>query len=324
MKLFTFRSEKLKARATFCFIAAVTVSLTIYASVIRPPNNFPTGAIITIPEGVSISAAGTVLKEQHVIYAPIMFRVFVMLLGDGVGVRAGSYVFAHPLSVFGIASRITQGVYGISPMRITIPEGSSTREIANILSIAFPGFDSVRFRTLASKEEGYLFPDTYFFLPNVSPETVISVMRDNFDTHIQTIQLQITASGRTVSDLIVMASILEKEARKTDTRRTIAGILWHRIAINMPLQVDAVFGYIYDRNTFHPSGDVLDANSPYNTYTHRGLPPGPIDNPGLDSIIAAATPIKTPYLYYLTDKNGIMRYATTFEQHKQNKALYLN
>ena len=91
----------------------------------------------------------------------------------------------------------------------------------------------------------------------------------------------------------------------------------------MSLQVDAVFGYIFNRETYSPSYEDLKVDSPYNTYTHTGLPPGPINNPGLDSLKAAITPIKTNYLYYLTDKNGVMHYATTYAEHQSNQRKYL-
>ena len=116
-----------------------------------------------------------------------------------------------------------------------------------------------------------------------------------------------------------MASILEKEARKLETRKVIAGILWKRIEIGMPLQVDAVFGYIHATSTYSPTFEDLEVDSPYNTYTNRGLPPGPIGNPGLESIRAALEPTKTPYLYYLTGKDGFMYYAKTFDQHVANR-----
>ncbi len=102
-----------------------------------------------------------------------------------------------------------------------------------------------------------------------------------------------------------------------------AGLINNRLKLGMPLQVDAVFGYIYGRDTYSPSLTDLKVNSPYNSYTHKELPPGPIDNPGLDSIDAAIHPTKTGYLYYLTDKNGVMHYATTFAQHQANQQKYL-
>ena len=116
---------------------------------------------------------------------------------------------------------------------------------------------------------------------------------------------------------------MEEEGRTTDVRRTIAGILWKRLDMGMPLQVDAAFLYINGKTTFQLATSDLTVASPYNTYLNKGLPPTPITNPGLDAISATVTPIKTPYLYYLTDKNGVMHYAATYDGHLANKEKYL-
>ena len=121
-----------------------------------------------------------------------------------------------------------------------------------------------------------------------------------------------------------MASLVEKEARTDANRRIVAGVLWNRLALGMPLQVDAVFGYIFDRDTYSPSFEDLKVDSPYNTYTHKGLPPGPISNPGLESIYAALYPTKTNYLYYLTGRDTLMHYAKTYAEHQANRRKYLD
>jgi UPF0755 protein len=102
----------------------------------------------------------------------------------------------------------------------------------------------------------------------------------------------------------------------------VSGILWNRIALKMPLQVDAVFGYIFNRATYSPSSTDLKVDSPYNVYRHTGLPPGPIDNPGLDSLDAAAHPAETDYLYYMSDANGVLHFAKTFADHQANLRKY--
>lgn len=103
----------------------------------------------------------------------------------------------------------------------------------------------------------------------------------------------------------------------------VAGILYNRLKLGMPLQVDAVFGYIFGRDTYSPSFADLKVDSPYNTYTHKGFPPGPIANPGFDSLQAALHPAKTKYLYYLTGKDNLMHYATTYAGHQANQKRYL-
>ena len=121
-----------------------------------------------------------------------------------------------------------------------------------------------------------------------------------------------------------MASIIEKEVITHEDMKTVSGVLWKRIAIGMPLQVDAVFPYIMGKNTFELTREDLQFDSPYNTYKYKGLPPGPINNPGLDSILAAATPAKTKYVYFLSDKDGNFHYAVSYAQHLANKKKYLD
>ena len=204
-----------------------------------------------------------------------------------------------------------------------IPEGSSTKEIATILGKILPDFAKEKFITEAQGKEGYLFPDTYYFPPNIKPDAVIEAMEKNFNEKIISLNEQISAFGKPMKEIIIMASLLEEEARKLETKQMIADILWRRLKMDMPLQVDASFQYVNGKNTFTLSLDDLKIDSPYNTYLYKGLPPTPITNPGLDSIIAAVTPTTSKYLYFLTDKNGNMRYAVTHDEHVVNKEKYL-
>jgi len=195
--------------------------------------------------------------------------------------------------------------------------------MANLLKEKFPKFDEEKFLKIAQAEEGFLFPDTYYFLPSVTPQSVISTMKDNFHKKIEEISEKIDNFGKDIKEIVIMASILEKEARTLDSKRMIAGILWKRIEIDMPLQVDAVFPYIIGKNTYQLSLEDLKVDSPYNTYTNKGLPIGPIANPSLWSLLATVTPIESDYLFYLSDQSGNMYYGVDFEQHKSNKRLHL-
>jgi UPF0755 protein len=302
-------------------ILGAVLGLMCYALFIKAPFAFPSGTLVPIAEGMTVQEAGESLRAQNVLHSPLVFRVFVELLGGAGGVRAGEYVFSHKLPVFAVAWRMTRGDFGLTPAAVTIPEGSSSYEIAALLSARFPGFDAERFLDLAKAEEGYLFPDTYFFLQNVSSETVVATMRRTFDTRIMELESELASSTYPLADALIMASLLEKEARTSETRRAIAGILWKRIEMGMPLQVDAVFGYIAGTSTFHPSFGDLEVESPYNTYRNKGLPPGPIGNPGLSAIRDAISPVESEYLFYLTDEEGVMHYARTFEEHKRNKGV---
>ena len=222
-----------------------------------------------------------------------------------------------------VALRITTSDHRLEPVRVTVQEGLSVIEIAEIFEESLPEFDKTAFVLEARDKEGYLFPDTYLFLPNVTPGEIIAIMQDNFERKFKTIEDRVGEFGKTPEQVVVMASLLEREARTLETRRMISGILWQRYTIGMALQVDAVFEYINGKNTYELNLKDLEIDSPYNTYRYAGLPPGPIANPSLDSLIAAVTPIKSNYLFYLNDSEGVMHYAATHDEHVLNKEKYL-
>jgi UPF0755 protein len=148
-------------------------------------------------------------------------------------------------------------------------------------------------------------------------------MEDNFNLKIKSISEDLAKTKRKLRDIIIMASIIEEEAKDEISRKIVSGILWRRIDIGMALQVDASFLYVNGKKTHDLTLEDLAIDSPYNTYKYAGLPPGAITNPGIDSILAAVYPTKNPYLYYLTGTDGKMYYAKSFEEHIENKRQYL-
>jgi UPF0755 protein len=262
-------------------------------------------AVLKVHSGESVTNVSEELLERKVVRSAFVFKVFASLFG---GVQAGWYDVSVPQNAVLLAWRMARGDTGLTPRRVTIPEGATVREISGLLGIEVP-----------SKEEGYLFPDTYYFLPGTPVEQIVARMHERYEEVIDPLRPEIKESGHTEHDILVMASLLEKEGRLPETRRMIAGILWKRLTLGMPLQVDAVFGYIKGTATYSPTLDDLKIDSPYNTYLYTGLPPGPINNPGLEALKAALEPTKSPYLYYLTGKDGTMHYARTFDEHIANK-----
>ena len=243
------------------------------------------------------------------------------LTGADRSVHAGTYYFARPLTMFTIARRIEAGERGVESIRVTLTEGMTAREMGETLEEALPDFAADTFTELAKPFEGYLFPDTYFIDPGTTPEVVVELLQSTFEEKTDELR---AAAGSSFDDAVILASLIEKEADTAEDRRIVSGILWNRLEIGMPLQVDAVFGYILGRSGYAPNGDDLEIDSPYNTYTNPGLPPGPIANPGLDAIAAAINPAETEYFYYLTGRDGLMYYAETFDAHKENRELYLD
>lgn len=295
----------------------------VWAGLASAPADFASPRIVTVEQGATLKSEAQALKDAHVVRFGTLFTFAAIILGGEKGLIAGDYYFAAPQNVFTIAARLTGGNYDLDPVRVTIPEGATIQEIGQILSQKLITFDAARFYALTEGKEGYLFPDTYYFLPTEKPETVINSMESNFYRRIETLRPAIESSGRSLHDLITMASLLEEEARTPTTRRLISGILWKRIELGMRLQVDAVFPYILGKNTFEVTLADLKVDSPYNTYLYAGLPLGPISNPGLVSIEAAARPTASPYLFYLSDLSGGMHYSRTYEEHLRKKRLYL-
>lgn len=287
------------------------------------PTDFPTGNRVHIPQGISAPAIAQLLADERIIAHPSLFRFFLRFSGTSNKVQAGTYRFQSPQNLVMIMYRLVAGAYDIPPARVTFPEGTSVREMAAMLASALPEIQTTDFLKEAKPYEGYLFPDTYVFSPSSDVASLIKILRENFNTRTATLQDEVSASGYSLSDIVILASIIEKEARTDPNRRMVAGILFNRLELGMPLQVDAVFGYIFGRDTYSPSFVDLAVDSPYNTYTHTGLPPGPINNPGLDSLKAVLSPAKTDYLYYLTGKDGQMHYAKTYAGHLANQRTYL-
>lgn len=306
--------------AVFAFVVLlVGCRLTL-----APPPDFSPGSTVVIARGASASLVAQTLADAHIIAHPELLRIVLHLSGSSTEVQAGMYRFNAPENLLTVAYRLITGAYGIPPVRVTLPEGMSAREMAERIADEYPSISASDFLAAGQSYEGYLFPDTYFFPPSADAASIVKAMRANFNARTSSLSEEIRLSGRSFSDVVILASLIEKEARTSASRRIVAGILFNRLKLGMPLQVDAVFGYIYGRDTYSPSAADLTVKSPYNTYTHIGLPPGPINNPGLDSINAVLHPTKTAYLYYLVGKDGLMHYATTHAGHQANRKKYLD
>ena len=295
----------------------------VYLFVIRPPDTFPINTLVSVPEGLSLSDVAANLQSEGVVRSGLALRVLVSVMGRERAVHAGDYLFKEPRGVFAIARALSIGQYGLEPFRIRIHEGAMTKEMALIFSRQLERFNADDFLKDAGPQEGYLFPDTYFFMPNATEKTVIQAMRQNFDQHVQEIAPQIASSSHSLADIVTMASIVEREARDPADRRMIAGVLWNRLAKGMALQVDVTFLYTIGKGTFQLTMKDLTSDSPYNTYRYKGLPPTPIGSPSLDSLLAAAQPTKNDYLYYLADSHGVTHFSKTYQEHVRKKRLYL-
>jgi len=275
--------------------------LFLYFLLFSAPKDFKAQTTINIKEGASLRSISSDMERDEIIRSRVLFETFVILLGDEKKIEAGDYFFEKKLSVFEVARRVSKGEKNLAPVRVTIPEGFTTAEISEAFSARLANFDKENFASLTKDKEGYLFPDTYFFLTTDDEESVFASLSQNFEEKIKLLEIEIKKSGKTEREIMIMASLVEGEAKGDKDREYISGILWKRLKIGMPLQVDVA----------------------PDTYKTKGLPKNPINNPGLKSIKAAIYPKASSYLYYLHDKNGNIHYASNFEQHKINIQKYL-
>lgn len=319
----------IKKIRTFIFSHQLEILLILFGIILfvwvfltSAPLKFKENTLFTIEEGQSLKQVGNNLKDSNLIASQSLFNSVAILTGKEDKIIAGEYLISEPLSVFEILNRITKGEYGIGVQSITLKEGFTNSEIAFTLSQTFPKFNREKFDELTLGLEGYLFPDTYFLPENADTDLILEVLLEIFNSKMYLVEDELNRSPYTLYEIITMASIVEKEATK-ESRQEVANILWKRIEIDMPLQVDATFVYERGLGTFDLTLDDLAEDTPYNTYINKGLPPTPIANPGLESIKAAANPKPTDNLFFLTGHDGEMYYAKTFEEHKRNKELHL-
>ncbi len=308
------------AKLAGLLLAALGVFLYV---LFAPARNFPVAGVFKVEKGDSLTAVASELRVKGFIRSRSLFKLVVLVAGEQENLQAGDYFFERPLSLVGVARRIGNGNFGIETLKVTIPEGYNVRQIGEHFEKM--GISAKQeFLKIAASEEGFLFPDTYFFFKNSAPEELTDRMKKNFERKITSdILAEISRQGKTLREIIIMASLLEEEAKTAEDRKIVAGILWKRLAAGAALQVDATLAYITGRTSRELTNADLKLNSPYNTYRYPGLPVGPISSPGLEAIDASLHPAPSPYWYYLSDKGGNIHYAKTFEEHKQNRFKYL-
>ena len=292
-------------------------------TLIQPPENFPQNEYIEIEEGSSINEIAAKLKGAGLIRSESVFYGVLVLFYDPTNIKASTYRFNEPLSVFALAERLSEGDFGVALKRFVHYEGERTRDVARRAEEVLEGFDAERFIALAANDQGKLFPDTYLLPEHFTAEELHTLMLENYESRIGQLRPAIEASPFTEHEVLTLASILEREANSRESMRIVSGILQDRLKIGMPLQVDAVFEFIHDKPGTELTKEDLQVDSPYNTYINPGLPPGPIGNPGLTAIEAVLRPEPSPYLYYLTAPDGTFYYATTYDQHQDNINAYL-
>jgi UPF0755 protein len=277
--------------------------------------------IVVIEKGWGSDEIAQKLKDEEIIKNKWFFVFYVWFRNYNKSLQAGEYLLTPEMNVFEVAQIIVKGKTTPNWVRVTVLEGWTNARITQHLinlGVIKPTEEIPR------ELEGHLFPDTYYFYKNSSVEGVIKKMRDNFDQHItKEIKEDIKKQGKTLYDILIMASILEKELITYEDKRIASGIFWRRINDNFPLQSCATVAYILGINKARYTYRDILTPSPYNTYLNTGLPPTPLNNPGLYSIKAAVYPIETDYYFFLSDpKTSKTIFSGTAQEHNQNKARY--
>lgn len=324
-----FPELKLKSfRTIAAIVAIVLLFLSIYFLF------FPmraSGKEFVVREGEGLYRIADNLKKAGLIKSKLVFIFYVKAIGEEKGLKVGRYLFTDTVSLVKTASVLINGLSEDNNIKVVIPEGFNIWEIDRALAEAGVS-TSGDFARKFYQDEGYLFPDTYRFKKD---EDADIKMKDNF--RVKTIGILTGLNESKKREVVIIASILEKEAKTEKDMRLISGIIRSRIAKGMLLQIDATVSYgaclrksletnfvrLCDVSQIGVANEIKVA-SEFNSYLQKGLPPAPISNPGLVALSAAVNPQKSAYLYYLSTRSGDeIIYAKTPQEHAQNRKKYL-
>ncbi len=279
---------------------------------------------VVIPYGLSINQIADKLHQQGIILHPWEFTILAKILNKDKNVKAGFYRLRKRTPALFLLGTLIRG--SREYMALTIPEGFQSRDIGQLLArneiMKVEEFQALVTDTVLIREfdikanslEGYLFPDTYYLDPRIDKREIIKMMVRNFFKNIKELKLD-----DSLQIFLIMASIVEKEARLDEERPIIASIFWNRLRMNRPIESCATVLYAIGQTKPKLTEADLKINSPYNTYRILGLPPGPICSPGLKSITAARYPEVTDYLYFVARGDGSHIFSKTFQQHLEAK-----
>ena len=324
----------------------------LYSEIFSAPAQYADKVTFEIEKGESVSLVAEKLEEKHIIRSAWFFKKYLSFRKLDTEIREGEFVVESPITlarVINILANPTQ-----AETTVTILPGWDLREIADYFEkqgivsstdfLAVVGQSAYNYKVereiapvvegdwkiMADKPnfvsyDGYLAPDTYRIFKNATIEEIVQKLIDERESQFtDQMYSDIEKSGRTVFEVLTMASILEREVRSSEDKKIVADLFWRRYDQNWALQADSTVHYAVNKK-----GDVFttaedrDSLSPWNTYRYPGLPLGPISTPNIDSIMAAIYPENNDYWYFLTDDKGVVIYGKTLEEHNTNRLKYL-
>ena len=304
-------------------------ALSLYAwrslnTPIAPPNG---SVVVTVQPGANFQSIVVQMHRAGVLEQPELLRLWARYHGVDRRVRSGEYRIARPVSPLDLLDLFQSPSHALR--WVTIPEGLTASQVGDLLAEnGFGGRDvfasAMRDPELlrdnhlpAGGVEGFLFPDTYAFEWAMDPSTVIGAMVKRYRQQSSELEQRRIAAGLSELEMVTLASVIEKETGRDDERALISGVFHNRLRTGMPLQSDPTVMYGIGLVGGRLTRDHLADPSPYNTYLHRGLPPGPIANPGREALAAAVDPARTEALYFVSRNDGSHEFSTSLDEHNR-------
>jgi UPF0755 protein len=328
----------IKKIITFLILIAI-ILLIWFWQVLYTGNSVDGGRQFTIEAGQGVNEISQNLYEQDLIKNKFIFETWIWVKKAQSNVLAGDYVFPGDISISRLITTILNGP-DINDGSVTLVEGWDRNMMAKYLekqnidseeflrissdaSIWASIYDFLEEAPSESTLEGFIFPDTYFINSDTSAEDLVIKTLNNFNQKIFRFREEVIKQDTNFFEVVTLASIIEREVPNSEDKKMIADIFLKRLEIGMALQSDATINFVTGKGMTQPTYADLEIDSPYNTYKHAGLPPGPISSPGEDSIEAVLYPTSNPYYFFLTSHEGEVIYSKTYEEHLDNKAIYL-
>lgn len=319
-------------RKTFLTIALVftllTVFLAFYLYLIYTVPYLERREVVEVPKGLGVREVAFRLEESRVIKSKEVFILFVLLKGAENRIKAGEYEFQPGDSMARVIEKLTKG--DVMVRRVTIPEGLTVDQIGGLLEAngvmskeeflkkaKSTEFSRRLIGNPVSSLEGYLFPDTYSYTKGITPEELIGMMVSRFKEVYLSLKERSGNPGLTDHEVVTLASIIEKETGNPSERPLISAVFHNRLKLGMRLESDptVIYGMGDDFDGNLRKEDLRNEASGYNTYRAIGLPPGPISNPGRDSLEAALNPARVDYLYFVSKGDGTHRFSSSYRDH---------
>ena len=330
------------------FVLVIFICLAVYYfNVNLAVSGTGQDRFFTIAKGESVKQISQNLFEQKLIKSKFYFEIYIWLTKKQAKFLAGEYALKSNMNIKEITDVLTSGQVVNREKTIKIIEGWKIADINKYLvsnqylsddsflklastkisawPFAMPKPDFLNNVPMSANLEGFLFPDTYRIFNDAKAEDVISKMLDNFgNKHDENLRAEIKAQNKTIYEIVTLASIVEKEVSQPEDMKIVAGIFLNRLKSNQALESCATLAYVLGVNKTQYTAEDTMVDSLYNTYKYRGLPPGPIANPGLAALTAAIYPESTDYNYFLSrPDNGETVFSKTYDEHVQNKTKYL-